>query len=465
MSSLNRTDYTASTLASGLEMLLRRLGLCRYIGDELLRIEVPIEAQDCLQWLASLPSGERYYFSCRDQSLSVAGIGTALELKATSPSAIPDVFAKAERLVDKSNAFLLGGCSFSGRSGAYQWQGFPGARFVLPLIEIRQQDGAYMLAFNVFASSFAQWQEQQLAIHSICRQHVFLEVPEPPVVKIKSRRNSVDAELWQQQVQEVLQKVEEGSLQKVVLAREVSLELSSSPDPMLILAALETANPDCFSFAMEMDGKCFFGCSPERLLKRQASTLHTEALAGTVRRGKNHVEDLALERVLRKDGKLIHEHKLVAKAIKESLTPFATLIEDSEPVKILKLNRVQHRCQPLTVKVSGDSATGDLYRCLHPTPAICGYPSARALSLINDIEQICRGWYSGSVGIIGHGYCELSVAIRSALLAGNKLWLYSGVGIVSGSHAQEEWQELESKLESMLQAIGSKVSAIDYNVH
>ena len=457
--------YTASTLAAGLDTLLRQLALCRYAGKKLVRVQVRVETQDILQWLSCLPSGNRCYFSLRDQSLALAGIGAALELKATAPATIPALFAQAEQVVKGSDAYWVGGCSFSGRSGAYQWREFPGARFVLPLIEIRQQRGLYYIAFNLYAESFAQWQEQQLSIHSYCRQLAYTEMPELQPVRIESRRNSVGAELWQQQVEEALAQIKNGDLQKVVLAREVALELSNSPNPMLILAALEAANPECYTFAVETDSKCFIGCSPERLLSRKENAVETEALAGTVRRGATETEDKALERILREDPKLTHEHKLVAKAIKESLEPVTAHLEDSEPVKILKLNRIQHRCQPLSATVSATTANSDLYRCLHPTPAICGYPSHRAQAFINEIEQLCRGWYSGSVGILGDKYCELSVAIRSALVDNERLWLYSGVGIVAGSIAEQEWHELESKLEAMLQAIGNNALAIDYNAH
>jgi len=75
--------YTASTLAAGLDTLLRQLALCRYAGKKLVRVQVRVETQDILQWLSCLPSGNRCYFSLRDQSLALAGIGAALELKAT----------------------------------------------------------------------------------------------------------------------------------------------------------------------------------------------------------------------------------------------------------------------------------------------------------------------------------------------------------------------------------------------
>ncbi len=417
-----------------------------------------------MQWLAGLPRGERCYFSCRDQSLTLAGVGVAIELKSSSPAGMPRVFAQAEELVKDTKALWLGGSSFSGRAGAYQWQGFPGARFVLPLIELRQEQGSFSLAFNLCADSFAQWQEQQLAIHSYCSLLAQVEAPGLKQTQIVSRHNSVDEELWQQQVDESLELISRGDLQKVVLAREVALELSECPNPMLVLAALEAANPECYSFAIELEGTCFMGCSPERLLKRRSAELKTEALAGTVRRGLSKTEDIALEKLLLEDPKLVHEHKLVAQAIQESLVPVTARLESSEPVKVLKLNRVQHRCQPLTAIIHPSVATSDLYSCIHPTPAICGFPSTKALALINDIEPICRGWYSGSVGVLGHAYCELSVAIRSALIIKNRLWLYSGVGIVEGSVAGEEWQELESKLESMLQAIGYKVFTKDCNV-
>jgi menaquinone-specific isochorismate synthase len=79
-----------------------------------------------------------------------------------------------------------------------------------------------------------------------------------------------------------------------------------------------------------------------------------------------------------------------------------------------------------------------------------GTPSSLALHLINELEPHRRGWYSGTVGYIGTRETEFAVAIRCALLQDNTVRLYSGAGIVPGSEPDAEWQELESKIRTVL---------------
>lgn len=456
-----RTQMSTDTvLTSAAESLQRRMSLCGFRSHELVRISIDIPPVDFLSWMGSLDVDNRSYFCHRDQTLVVAGLGVAAERTALSPSAIASVFSSAQQLVAGTDALWVGGCSFNGRSGTRQWQGFPGARFVLPLIELREYRGQFTLAFNLYAESFGEWQTQLLAINSLVQQLHYHPVQGGKQVHVEHRHNSISQDLWREQVSEALAKIRAGELDKVVLAREVLLQLTGSANALSALRVLQQVNPGCYGFAIESEGKWFFGCSPERLFLREGTQIVTEALAGTVKRGSNQQEDLALENHLLNDPKLILEHELVARAISECLAPVARSVNSDAPVHLVKLGRIQHRCQPLAAILKDNVTNADLYTQLHPTPAICGYPRKQAQAFIQEIEQLGRGWYSGAVGIITGESCELSVAIRSALCENNRLWLYSGVGIVEGSCADSEWLELESKLESLLCVLGQNAYSI-----
>ncbi|WP_082087046.1 isochorismate synthase [Teredinibacter purpureus] len=446
------------SLVAALESLQKRLELCRFTRQQLMRIEMPMHPINVLDWLASIKTSARCYYSNRENTTTVAGLGVAAELVAVKPSDISAVFTQAAQWVAGSGACWVGGCAFNGRPGAHQWQGFPGARFVLPLIEVREQHGLFRLAFNLRAATFGEWQQQLMAIHSIVRALRGVTESSSPVGLVEARSDSVDRELWREQVKESLGRIRKNELKKVVLAREVMLKLSAPANPFIALQALERNNPNTYTFAIESAGKIFFGCSPERLFRREDNNVLTEALAGTVKRGRSIVEDKALENTLLHDSKLIHEHHLVSQAINESLHAVIEGGVTLGDVEVVKLGCVQHRYQKLTASVHAASDNGVLYEKLHPTPAICGYPREAAKHVINEIEQLSRGWYSGNVGIIEEKSCELSVAIRSALWDKKRLWLYSGVGIVDGSNALDEWNELESKIESMLMALGYTVA-------
>ena len=82
----------------------------------------------------------------------------------------------------------------------------------------------------------------------------------------------------------------------------------------------------------------------------------------------------------------------------------------------------------------------------NPTPAVGGFPRPQALKLIQELEPFERGWYAAPVGWVGYDDAEFAVAIRSGLVDRDRLLLFAGAGIVSGSQAEEEWAEVENKI-------------------
>jgi len=96
-----------------------------------------------------------------------------------------------------------------------------------------------------------------------------------------------------------------------------------------------------------------------------------------------------------------------------------------------------------TLKDAVDDA--EILTVLHPTPAVGGTPRAQALKAIAELEPFARGWYAGPIGHIGYDSVDFAVALRCALIQDSCVNLYAGAGIVQGSTADEEWQEIEQK--------------------
>ena len=80
-------------------------------------------------------------------------------------------------------------------------------------------------------------------------------------------------------------------------------------------------------------------------------------------------------------------------------------------------------------------------------------PTTKALRMLDDLEPFDRGWYAAPVGWLGGDAAEFAVAIRSGLVGGHALHLFSGAGIVDGSIADDEWREIDSKLTNFLAAL------------
>jgi len=465
----------------GFEFLLQRLSVQSFTAEKLVRVSIEIEPQDSLLMLSKLDamSVDRCYFSHRNYIHSIAGIGTAVSLDASSPEASLDIFARALEIVAGTDAVWVGGTAFSGESGRGHWQDFPAARYVLPLVELSQRQDSCQLSLNLYAHNYATWQSQLLLL-GLLRRALRVEKPkEPSANRIVTRNQSSSYQGWAATVSKAVEKINAGELDKVVIAREVKLEMQRNIDVFQLLRRFTLANgveaidirrnsesrgslsQQGYVFAIEQGESIFFGCSPERLYQKIGQRLTTEALAGTVGRGRRGVcetdfsqnNDNALAQALMFDPKLILEHQLVAQAIGKSIAPLAMHVSARAAPDVVKLGSVQHRFQAICAVLMPSVGDADVYKSLHPTPAVCGYPRLPAQHFIAQAEHFQRGWYSGTVGLIGEERTELAVAIRSGLCRGKQLWLYSGVGVVKGSEPLMEWQELEVKLTAMLSVL------------
>ncbi|MGH2409497.1 MAG: isochorismate synthase, partial [Chloroflexota bacterium] len=375
---------------------------------------------------------------------------------------------------------LLGGFRFDPRAPhTALWTGFPDCSLVLPILTLTAVDGEHWLTTSLIVGP--ETDPISLAMDTrTLREHVFQGARPPAPVASSlpadhSRRlahspqpeDGLPETEWRQVVDMAARDIRQGTLAKVVLAREVALSRAeSSFDPADALARLRRTFPDAYLFAVAPGGAdgvagepVFLGASPERLVRLAAGVLDTSCLAGSIGRGATAEEDHALGVRLLASAKDRVEHALVATMLREQLGPLCDTLEIGETPSLVRLANVQHLHTP----VHGTLAAGpdrtvpcilDLVARLHPTPAVGGYPRPEALELIRRHERLDRGWYAGPVGWLDrHGEGEFAVAIRSALLRGTEARLFAGCGIVGDSDSQSEYQESRLKLRAMLGAL------------
>lgn len=119
----------------------------------------------------------------------------------------------------------------------------------------------------------------------------------------------------------------------------------------------------------------------------------------------------------------------------------------------MRLARRMHLFAGMWGVLSDKVSDADLMRALHPTPAVGGVPTKVAMEAIAHHEPFDRGWYAGPVGWIGANASEFAVGIRSALVERNRIALYAGAGIVEGSTAEGEWEEIEQKISDFTKSL------------
>jgi menaquinone-specific isochorismate synthase len=391
----------------------------------------------------------------------VAGFGVAAEVVADGPGRFDDVRAEAAAVFDRversgdapraARPRLLGGFAFhEDHQPAPPWRGFPGARFVLPRVQVVWADDGAWVTVNDYGSdaSPAAVEDELAAVEDAMASASFEPGPSPGYVE--TERTTTRA-AWRAQVSAALDRIDAGDLEKVVLAQSLSVDLGgpfSLPDA---LARLGDRYPDCFTFAFDPgDGGAFFGATPERLVSVADAHVETAALAGSIERGETPAADEALADDLRASAKDAHEHAVVVEAIRDQLDPVAADVRTGGRA-VRRLPSVQHLRTPVSADLDVPMHVLSLVRALHPTPAVGGLPPDAAKRTIRETETFDRGWYASPVGWFdADGDGSFAVGIRSAVADDDAARLFAGAGIVADSDPDAEWDEVQLKYRPML---------------
>ena len=153
------------------------------------------------------------------------------------------------------------------------------------------------------------------------------------------------------------------------------------------------------------------------------------------------------------------EHQYVVNMISQVFQTFCTDITIPKAPKLMKIRDIQHLFTPIEGKVEQGTDIFSLVQALHPTPALGGVPTDISMEIIRSEENMDRGYYAAPIGwtdTAGNG--EFAVAIRSALLDGDRAYLYAGGGIVADSEADKEYDETWVKFRPVMRALGGKLN-------
>jgi len=416
------------------------------------RFECLIPSLDILSFLKVQTISQQYFWEDRDRTFQVAGIGSCVEFSSHEKKSLKTVYAEIQQLIEDSDdgvkAFL--GTSFLDHiQDTSLWGNFGSYTMMIPLVELHQTDEGVRFAFNYLMSKEATIQD---AFNDVMSQLVFQDNGTHSTSQVLSTSFSPTKEEWKALVDTLRHLIEEKKLHKAVLARETKLDMDSS----LLCHDLLLKNTVSQSYSIMFRNKAdesFVSVSPERLFLRQKDTVLTEAIAGTRARGRHESEDKELEYDLMRSHKDSEEHQFVLDMIKEKLYSLCDVITETSTKTVLKLDYAQHLYFSVLGVLKESCSDMDLLRTLHPTPAVGGFPTKEALDFIDLNEPFDRGWYSGALVLIEKNRTEAVVGIRSALLSGKTVDLFSGAGIVDRSIAETEWEELNTKIIPFLSLI------------
>ncbi|WHI47881.1 isochorismate synthase [Microbulbifer sp. VAAF005] len=262
---------------------------------------------------------------------------------------------------------------------------------------------------------------------------------------------------FKQSVEQAIANFQHSELRKAVLSRVLNVELADKVSVDEILSRLIVQNPSGYHFRVPIEGdQELIGSSPELLVRKVGSELTSNPLAGSAKRQNDLEKDKAVSESLLTSAKDSYEHKLVIDEIRQVLTPFCSSLDIPAAPALISTPAMWHLSTLIHGQLKDPEISALELACqLHPTPAVCGFPTKDARNLIRLVESFERGVFTGMVGWCdAEGNGEWVVTIRCGTVNGNHVQLFAGAGIVEDSCPESEWLETGAKLGTMLNALG-----------
>jgi menaquinone-specific isochorismate synthase len=288
-----------------------------------------------------------------------------------------------------------------------------------------------------------------------------LDVPTPVAEPLNLRwvGGAISPAQWEINVNGALNRIHNGAISKVVLARDLIAQSDLAFDTRHVMQKLSEKYGSTWIFSVDN----LVGATPELLVRLNKGLVTSRILAGTIQRTGDDERDLALAASLARSSKDLEEHEYAVESVAQMLAPFCSSTNVPETPFVLHLSNVMHLATDVTGVLTDSLAPADLFtvvRELHPSAAVCGTPRHAAQKAIKEIEQMSRGRYAGPVGWMdSKGEGEIGIALRCAEINSQdprEIRLFAGCGIVQGSDPTKEYGESQAKLLPIREALESR---------
>ena len=288
-----------------------------------------------------------------------------------------------------------------------------------------------------------------------------LESPIPPIPRVEVESPTEEKDFisefgennFMQAVERIRDYTRAGDVMQVVLAQRMSVPFKSAP--LKLYRALRSLNPSPYMYYMDLDDFHIVSSSPEILARVDNGTI-VNPLAGTRRRGHSDEEDLALEQELLSDPKEIAEHLMLIDLGRNDVGRVAEIgtVEVTEQFAVERYSHVMHISSQVEAKLASGKTAMDVLRATLPVGTLSGAPKIRAMEIIDELEPVKRGIYGGAVGYLAwNGNMDTAIAIRTAVIKDDILYIEAGGGIVADSVPRLEWKESMNKGRAIFQAV------------
>ena len=238
-------------------------------------------------------------------------------------------------------------------------------------------------------------------------------------------------------------------------------EVDTTADALDIYRVLRLTNPSPYMYLYSLQdahGKDYsiVGSSPEALVTVNGDHVVTHPIAGSRPRGANHQDDVQHEKNLLADQKERAEHLMLVDLSRNDLSKVCVpgSVEVTQFMEVERFSHIMHLVSNVVGKLADGHDGYDVLAATFPAGTLSGAPKPRALQLLDEFEPYRRGIYGGVVGYLDFaGDMDMAIAIRSALIKGNRAYVQAGGGIVADSDLDAEALETINKSAAPLRAV------------
>jgi anthranilate synthase component 1 len=293
-----------------------------------------------------------------------------------------------------------------------------------------------------------------------------VHIPHAPPMHGGETHSEFGEHAFKQAVEKAKRYIFDGDIMQVVLAQRMSRPFPASP--LSLYRALRSVNPSPYMFYYDMGDHHVVGASPEILVRLEDDTVTVRPIAGTRPRGMTPQQDAELAEELLADPKELAEHLMLIDLGRNDIGRVAQngSVKLTEKMIIERYSHVMHIVSNVDAELKPGLNAMDVLKATFPAGTVSGAAKVRAMEIIDELEPSKRGIYAGAVGYLGfNGDMDLAIALRTAVVKDNMLYVQAGAGIVADSVPDNEWIETQNKARAVLRAAEMVLDGLDAEVH
>ncbi|OGS91830.1 MAG: anthranilate synthase component I [Gallionellales bacterium GWA2_59_43] len=293
-----------------------------------------------------------------------------------------------------------------------------------------------------------------------------VHIPHAPAMHGGEAKSEFGEAAFKQAVEKAKQYIFDGDIMQVVLSQRMSQPFPASP--LSLYRALRSINPSPYMFYYDMGDHYVVGSSPEILARLEGDTVTVRPIAGTRPRGKTPQQDADLAVELLADPKELAEHLMLIDLGRNDIGRVAKngTVKLTDKMVIERYSHVMHIVSNVDAKLKPGLNAMDVLKATFPAGTVSGAAKVRAMEIIDELEPSKRGIYAGAVGYLGfNGDMDVAIALRTAVVKDNMLYVQAGAGIVADSVPDSEWMETQNKARAVLRAAEMVLDGLDAEVH